>query len=88
MSHEFRTPLNSIMALSRLLMDGVDGDLNGEQERQVGYIRQFGEGLLDLVNDLLDLAKVEAGKADVKPRRVSRQGAVRRAARRAKTAAT
>jgi signal transduction histidine kinase len=67
MSHEFRTPLNSILALSRLLLDRVDGDLNPEQEKQVGYIRRSAEGLLELVNDLLDLAKVEAGKAEVKP---------------------
>ncbi len=66
MSHEFRTPLNSILALTRLLEDRVDGDLNPEQERQVQYIRKSAQGLLDMVNDLLDLAKVEAGKVDVK----------------------
>lgn len=66
MSHEFRTPLNSVLALSRLLLDRIDGDLTAEQERQVGYIRRSAEGLLELVNDLLDLAKVEAGKVDVK----------------------
>jgi signal transduction histidine kinase len=67
MSHEFRTPLNSIMALSRLLLDGVDGELSTEQQRQTGYIRKSAQDLLDLVNDLLDLAKVEAGKVDIKP---------------------
>src|ERR1700760_2148366 len=67
MSHEFRTPLNSVLALSRLLMDRIDGDLTAEQERQVGYIRRSAESLLELVNDMLDLAKVEAGKAEVKP---------------------
>src|SRR5262249_49382219 len=66
MSHEFRTPLNSILALSRLLLDCIDGELTPEQERQVGYIRRSAESLLELVNDLLDLAKVEAGKVDVK----------------------
>jgi signal transduction histidine kinase len=66
MSHEFRTPLNSVLALSRLLLDRVDGDLTPEQERQVGYIRRSAESLLELVNDLLDLAKVEAGKIEVK----------------------
>jgi signal transduction histidine kinase/CheY-like chemotaxis protein len=66
MSHEFRTPLNSILALSRLLLDRLDGELTPEQERQVGYIRRSAESLLELVNDLLDLAKVEAGKAEVK----------------------
>ena len=67
MSHEFRTPLSSIVALSRLLLDGDDGELTVEQERQVGYIVQSAESLTDLVNDLLDLAKVEAGKLDVRP---------------------
>ena len=67
MSHEFRSPLNSIVALARLLADGVDGPLNAEQQQQVGYIRKAAEDLYELVNDLLDLAKVEAGKVDVKP---------------------
>ena len=67
MTHEFRTPLNSVLALSRLLLDRIDGDLTPEQERQVGYIRRSAESLLELVNDLLDLAKVEAGKVDVRP---------------------
>ena len=67
MSHEFRTPLNSVLALSRLLLDRIDGDLTPEQERQVGYIRRSAESLLELVNDLLDLAKVEAGKVDIRP---------------------
>jgi signal transduction histidine kinase/CheY-like chemotaxis protein len=68
MSHEFRTPLNSILALSRLLMDCTDGPLTAEQERQVTYIRRSAESLTELVNDLLDLAKVEAGKLEVRPR--------------------
>jgi len=67
MSHEFRTPLNSILALTRLLLDRMDGELTAEQERQVRYIRASTEGMTELVNDLLDLAKVEAGKLDVKP---------------------
>jgi signal transduction histidine kinase len=68
MSHEFRTPLNSILALSRLLMDRTDGPLTAEQERQVTYVRRSAESLTELVNDLLDLAKVEAGKLEVRPR--------------------
>ena len=68
MSHEFRTPLNSILALSRLLMDRTDGPLTVEQERQVTYIRRSAESLTELVNDLLDLAKVEAGKLEIRPR--------------------
>jgi len=68
-SHELRTPLNSILALSRLLLDRTDGDLSEEQERQVRFIASAAAGLTDLVNDLLDIAKVEAGKVDVKPTR-------------------
>ena len=67
MSHEFRTPLNSILALSQLLLTRMDGDLSTEQERQVGYIRKAADELSELVNDLLDLAKVEAGKVVVRP---------------------
>lgn len=67
MSHEFRTPLNSILSLSRLLLDRLDGDLNAEQEKQVVFIRKAAEGLSELVNDLLDLAKVEAGKLVLRP---------------------
>ena len=66
MSHEFRTPLNSIMGLARLLEDRTDGELTPEQERQVGYILRSAQELTELVNDLLDLAKVEAGKTDVR----------------------
>ena len=67
MSHEFRTPLNSMLALTRLLMDRMDGPLTPEQERQVGFIRKAAADLSDLVNDLLDLAKVEAGKIVIRP---------------------
>ncbi|HEY0423375.1 MAG TPA: ATP-binding protein, partial [Rhodopila sp.] len=67
MSHEFRTPLNSVLALSRLLLDRADGPLTAEQERQVTYIRGSAETLAELVNDLLDLAKVEAGKLEIRP---------------------
>jgi len=67
MSHEFRTPLNSILAISKLLQDRTDGDLTSEQERQVGFVRKAAQDLTELVNDLLDLAKVEAGKTVVRP---------------------
>ncbi|HEY6434821.1 MAG TPA: ATP-binding protein [Acetobacteraceae bacterium] len=67
MSHEFRTPLNSILALSRLLHERSDGELTAEQEKQVQFIRKAAETLTELVNDLLDLAKVEAGKTVVAP---------------------
>lgn len=67
MSHEFRTPLNSIISISRLLMERIDGTLTPEQEKQVGFIRKSADTLAELVNDLLDLAKAEAGKLIVRP---------------------
>lgn len=65
-SHELRTPLNSVLALSRLLLDRADGDLGSEQERQVSLILSSASNLLEMVNDLLDLAKVEAGRIETK----------------------
>jgi CheY-like chemotaxis protein len=66
-SHEFRTPLNSILALSRLLEERADGELTAEQEKQVGFIVKAARALTDMVDDLLDLAKVEAGKIVLRP---------------------
>ncbi len=66
MSHEFRTPLNSIRSLARFLLDPADGALPAEKQRQANYILKAAEALSVLVNDLLDLAKVEAGKLDVR----------------------
>ena len=71
MTHEFRTPLNSILALSKLLLDGLDGELNDEQRRQVGFIRKGADGLSELVNDLLDIAKIEAGKTVIRAKEFS-----------------
>jgi signal transduction histidine kinase/DNA-binding response OmpR family regulator len=68
-SHEFRTPLNSIVSLARLLMDRLDGDLTDEQMKQVRYIESSARDLQEMVNDLLDLAKVEAGKIRIRPKR-------------------
>jgi signal transduction histidine kinase len=65
MSHEFRTPLNSIMALSKILLDHLDGPLTDEQAKQVTFIHNAARELTEMVNDLLDLAKVEAGKIDL-----------------------
>jgi signal transduction histidine kinase len=66
MSHEFRTPLNSILALSDLLLRRVDGDLTAEQERQIKFVRSASHELFEMVNDLLDIAKVEAGKVETR----------------------
>jgi signal transduction histidine kinase/DNA-binding response OmpR family regulator len=72
-SHEFRTPLNSIVSLARLLLDRVDGDLTGEQMKQIRYIESSAGDLQEMVNDLLDLAKVEAGKVRIRARRFELQ---------------
>ena len=66
-THEFRTPLNSIIGLSQILLARTDGDLTPEQEKQVSFIRRSAESLSTLVNDLLDLSKVEAGKVSFRP---------------------
>lgn len=63
-SHELRTPLNSILGFSEVL--GSGGHLNEKQQRWVGNIRSSGERLLNLINDILDLAKIEAGKMQVR----------------------
>ncbi|MFZ0704035.1 MAG: ATP-binding protein [Candidatus Korobacteraceae bacterium] len=65
-SHEFRTPLNSIISLARLLMDRLDGELTTEQEKQIRYIESSARDLQEMVNDLLDIAKVEAGKIKIR----------------------
>jgi signal transduction histidine kinase/DNA-binding response OmpR family regulator len=67
MSHEFRTPVNSILALSNLLLNRKDSSMDGDERQQVAFIKKAADGLLELVNDLLDLAKVEAGKVEVQP---------------------
>lgn len=67
MSHELRTPLNSIIGFSGILSQGMAGPLNGEQQKQIGIIRDSGERLLGLVNDVLDLSRIEAGKVEVTP---------------------
>ena len=72
-THELRTPLNSIISLARLLSSHVDGNLNTEQGKQVGFILRSAQTLSDMVNDLLDLAKIEAGKTSVKMTEVSVQ---------------
>ena len=62
-SHEFRTPLHSILGLSKVLLNPLNGPLSHEQEKQVHFIRTSAEALYELVNDLLDLSKAEVGKS-------------------------
>jgi signal transduction histidine kinase/ActR/RegA family two-component response regulator len=65
-THELRTPLNSIVSLAGLLIRRIDGELTLEQEKQVLFIQRSAQNLTEMVNDLLDLAKLEAGKVTVK----------------------
>lgn len=67
MSHEFKTPLGSIRSIARILLDRLDGPLNDEQEKQVRFVQRSAEELSELVGDLLDLAKVEAGRVTISP---------------------
>ncbi len=65
MSHELRTPLNSIIGFSELLLEGTGGALAGKQARYVENVLSSGRHLLELINDILDLSKVEAGRLDL-----------------------
>jgi PAS domain S-box-containing protein len=67
MSHELRTPLNAIIGFSDLLLEGSAGELNEEQKEYVTEVSTSGENLLNLINDILDLSKVEAGKLQFSP---------------------
>ena len=67
MSHELRTPLNSIIGFSDLLTSGRVGPLSAEQLKQITMINHSGHDLLDLINDILDLSKIEAGRVDLNP---------------------
>jgi signal transduction histidine kinase len=67
MSHEFRTPISAVRSLARLLLDRIDGPLTPEQDKQVRFIETTAEEFTEMVNDLLDLAKVEAGRVDISP---------------------
>jgi signal transduction histidine kinase/DNA-binding response OmpR family regulator len=70
MSHELRTPLNSLLILAKSLSDNNEKNLNEDQVESAQIIHESGSHLLQLINDILDLAKVEAGKMDIRPNKI------------------
>jgi PAS domain S-box-containing protein len=66
MSHELRTPLNSIIGFSGIMLQGLAGELNAEQSKQLGMVRGSARHLLALINDVLDISKIEAGELEVR----------------------
>ena len=67
MSHELRTPLNSVIGFTGILLMGMTGDLNDEQKKQLTIVKNSAEYLLSLINDILDISKIEAGKVELFP---------------------
>jgi PAS domain S-box-containing protein len=66
MSHELRTPLNSILGFTGIVLKGMAGPLNAEQQKQLGMVQGSARHLLDLINDVLDISKIEAGQLEVR----------------------
>ncbi len=64
MSHELRTPLNSIIGFTSMILDGFAGKLNSEQDKQLNIVKSSGLHLLALINDVLEISKIESGKMD------------------------
>ncbi len=76
MSHELRTPLHTIIGFCELLLEEMEGPLNEKQKRFLGHMRQDSHHLLELINDILDLSKIEAGRLELRPELFELSGAV------------
>src|SRR4029077_4604446 len=75
-SHELRTPLSAIIGFSQILLDGIDGPINEEQQQDSEQVNKSGQSLLGLINQILDLSKIEAGKMDLSLERVELPGLI------------
>lgn len=78
MSHELRTPLNSIIGFTGILLQGLAGELNPEQSKQLGMVRTSARHLLALVNDVLDISKIEAGQLEIATREFDLLASIRK----------
>lgn len=78
MSHELRTPLNSIIGFTEIMLQGLPGEINAEQERQLTMVRDSGKLLLALIDDVLDIARINAGRISVAPMEFSLRNAIDR----------